>query len=189
VPRAGLDRAVVVERAGELLDARPREPLNLAAVADSLGVRTPSLYKHVDGLGGLQHGVMVSAKTDLGRVMGQAAIGRSRDDAITGMSIAYRTWALEHPGRYPLTVRAPAGGDAEDEKASADIVGVVFSVLAGYELAGDDAVDATRFLRSALHGFVSLETNGAFELPVDLERSFTRLVESVVAALSTWAHR
>jgi hypothetical protein len=48
-------------------------------------------------------------------------------------------------------------------------------------------VDATRFLRSALHGFVALETGGGSELPVDLERSYLRLVESVVTALSTWS--
>jgi hypothetical protein len=48
-------------------------------------------------------------------------------------------------------------------------------------------VDATRFFRSALHGFVALETGGGFEMPVDLERSFARLVQSVVTALATWA--
>ncbi|WP_425563819.1 TetR-like C-terminal domain-containing protein [Rhodoglobus aureus] len=48
-------------------------------------------------------------------------------------------------------------------------------------------VGATRFLRSALRGFVSLETNGAFELPVDRERSFAELVDSVVTALAAWS--
>lgn len=102
------------------------------------------------------------------------------------MSIAYRRWALEHPGQYPFTTHAPTLGDEEDQEVSSAIAEVVFNVLAGYELHGGDAVDATRFLRSALHGFVALETTGAFELPIDLERSFARLVDSVVSALSTW---
>jgi hypothetical protein len=103
------------------------------------------------------------------------------------MSFAYRRWALEHPGQYPMTMHAPIPGDDDDLKVSFSIVDVVFNVLAGYDLRDDDAVDATRFLRSALHGFVDLETSGGFELPVDLERSYERLVQSVVTALATWS--
>lgn len=184
--RAGLDAATVIDRAARMLDEQGREGLNLAALAASLGVKTPSLYKHVDGLPGLTRAVMLRAKGELGRVMGTAAIGLARDDAIVAMSFAYRRWALEHPGQYPLTVRAPVTGDDGDEKASSAILTVVLATLAGFDLHDDDAIDATRFLRSALHGFVSLESTGAFELPRDTERSFTNVVGSVVASLSSW---
>jgi AcrR family transcriptional regulator len=187
MPRANLDRAAVIERAALILDDRSLGGLNLAGLAESLGVRTPSLYKHIDGMPGLQRGIMHRAKEDLARTLGHAAIGRSRDDAIRALALAYRSWALKHPGQYPMTVHAPIAGDDEDAKASAAIAAVVFNVLDGYGLREDDAVDATRFLRSSLHGFVDLETSGAFELPVDLERSFARLTQSVVVALSTWS--
>lgn len=187
MPRAGLDTTSVVERAARLLDERSPDGLNLAALAESLGVRVPSLYKHVDGLPGLRRGIMLRAKVDLAHTLGQAAIGRSRDDAITRMSVAYRRWAREHPGQYLLTMLPPASGDDDDERVSSSLVDVVFDVLVGYDLRDDAAVDATRFLRSALHGFVALETSGAFELPVDLERSYVRLVESIVTALAGWS--
>lgn len=187
MPRAGLSTAAVVERAAQMLDERTSDGLNLGALAESLGVRTPSLYKHIDGLPGLRRGIMIRAKASLAHILGQAAIGRSRDDAITRMSFAYRRWALEHPAQYSMTMHPPLPGDDEDLLVSSSITDVVFNVLAGYDLRDDEAVHATRFLRSALHGFVSLETSGAFALPVDLERSYVRLVESVVTALATWS--
>jgi len=187
MPRAGLSSAAVVGRAAEMLDDGGLEALNLAALAESLGVRVPSLYKHIEGMPGLRRGIMIRAKADLGRVMGQAAIGRSREDAIRGLSFAYRQWALQHPGQYPLTVLAPTPGDVEDAAATEDAIEVIFTVLAGYNLREDDAVHATRFLRSALHGFVSLETGGGFKLPVGLATSYDRLVDSVVTALENWA--
>lgn len=187
MPRAGLTTAMVVERAARLLDDHPSVNLSLATLADSFGVRAPSLYKHIDGMPGLQRGVTVLAKASLGHVLAQSAIGRSREDAITSMAFAYRRWALEHPGQYLMTTQAPRPGDDEEEKVSAALLDVIFHVLAGYDLRDDDAVDATRFFRSALHGFVALETGGGFEMPVDLERSYARLVESVVTALSTWS--
>jgi len=50
------------------------------------------------------------------------------------------------------------------------------AVLSGYELAGDDAIHAARAVRSALHGFVLLETGGGFGIKLDLDESFARLV-------------
>lgn len=187
MPRAGLDQRTITECAADMLDATPDDPLSLAALAQRLGVKTPSLYKHVNGLAGIHRGVMIQAKYDLGQVMAQAAVGRATGTAIADMSHAYRQWALAHPGQYPLTVRAPAPEDDEDQAASESILRVVFAVLDGYNLHEDDAVDATRFFRSALHGFVALETTGAFALPVDIERSFTRVVDSVIATLATWS--
>ena len=63
---------------------------------------------------------------------------------------------------------------------------VVADVLSGFDLAGDDAIDAIRALRSALHGFVSLEAEGGFGLPLDVDRSFDRLVQGMVSAFSSW---
>jgi AcrR family transcriptional regulator len=55
-PRAGLHRASVVQAAAARVDAAPNgwETLSLADLAESLGVRTPSLYKHIDGLPALR---------------------------------------------------------------------------------------------------------------------------------------
>ena len=53
-PRAGVDRARVVEVAAKLADEVGLEALTLAQVAARLNVKLPSLYNHVDGLPGLR---------------------------------------------------------------------------------------------------------------------------------------
>ncbi|MFT7710885.1 TetR/AcrR family transcriptional regulator [Clavibacter tessellarius] len=186
MPRAGLSRDAVVARASEMLDDAGSGPLQLQALAESLGVRVPSLYKHVDGMPGLQRGILLRGKAELAAELSRAAVGRSGADAVTRIAHAYRAWALAHPGRYALAMRAPAPDDAEDGAASEALARVVYDALAGYDLRDDDLVDATRFLRSAMHGFVALETGGAFALAADRERSWERLVASVVAALEGW---
>lgn len=186
MPRAGLSRDAVIRRAAQLIDERGIGELSLAAVADSYGVRIPSLYKHISGMPAIKRGIMLLAKRDFCIVLGQAAIGKSRDDAIASVAIAYRDWARNHPAQYSMTMRAPVPGDDEDAAASMAILNVIVVILAGYGLLSDDAIDATRYLRSVLHGFVALETEGAFQMPFDLERSYSRLVECVIAALATW---
>ncbi|WP_435093687.1 TetR-like C-terminal domain-containing protein [Clavibacter michiganensis] len=43
-------------------------------------------------------------------------------------------------------------------------------------------------MRAAMHGFVAPETSGAFVLAADRERSWGRLVATVVAAIQGWHH-
>lgn len=186
MPRAGLTEDRVVDEGEKMADEVGLSQVTLAALAQRLGVRQPSLYKHIDGMAGLQRGIAVRAKVEMAEILGRAAVGRSRGDAVVAIAAAYRRWALDHPGRYAAAQRAPVAGDVDDEIASRAVVDVVADVMAGFELHEDDAIDAIRALRSALHGFVSLETGGAFGLPVDVNRSFDRLVAGLVTALSAW---
>jgi hypothetical protein len=103
------------------------------------------------------------------------------------MAHAWRAWALDHPGRYQIAQRAPAPGDADHQAVADRTVQVIAAVMAGYGLVGDDAIDAIRAFRSALHGFVSLEANGGFGMPFSVDRSFGRLVHALVAAMSSWS--
>ncbi|ROR83572.1 transcriptional regulator, TetR family [Plantibacter flavus] len=187
MPRAGLSRARVVDEAAELADEVGLEGLTLAALAERLGVRQPSLYKHLDSLAGLRRSISLQAKGELGDVLLRAAVGRSGADAITVMAGAYREWALEHPARYTAAQWIAGPEDEEDTAASLGAIQVITDVLTAYELRGDDAIDAIRAFRSTLHGFVSLEAAGSFGLDRDLDRSFDRLVRGFVITLTNWA--
>jgi AcrR family transcriptional regulator len=187
VPRAGLTETRVLEEAERIVDEVGLSSLTLAALAQRLKVRQPSLYKHISGMEGVQRSIALRAKRELAAVLGRAAVGRARGDAIVSMSHAYRAWALKHPGRYASTQRAPIAGDVEDEQVTGAVVQVAFDVMAGYELRDDDAVDAIRALRSALHGFVTLEAGNGFGMPVDVDRSFDRLVAGLATAFARWS--
>jgi AcrR family transcriptional regulator len=185
LPRAGLSRQVVVAAAAEIADDVGFEALTLSAVAKRFGVAVPSLYKHVHGLDDLRRGVSALAIALLGDALA-TAVGRTGKDPLAALARAYRTFATAHPGLYPATLRAPDPSDLEATAASQAVLETVFRVMADYGLTGTDAVDATRALRSALHGFVALEAIGGFGMPRDVGRSFTRLVTVLDDALRTW---
>ena len=95
--------------------------------------------------------------------------------------------------RAPRTLhRGAAGAGARrrwtTSRQARPFVAIATDVLAGYQLRDDDAIDATRALRSTLHGFVTLEAAGGFGLPVDVDRSFDRLVRGLITALSSWTN-
>jgi len=177
----------VVDAAVELIDIQGPAALTLSAVAIRTGVAPPSLYKHVRNLEALQQKVSARVTTELAQALSRAVAGRSGEEALRALAHACRDYGLAHPGRYPLAQRVPDGQDPEHVAAGDQAVQAVFAALHGYGLHGDDAIDATRLIRSSLHGFVSLEVDGGFGLPQDVGRSFERLVSALHVSLSQWA--
>ena len=186
MPRAGLSTVKVVHEAAELADERGWDKLSLAAIATRCGVKMPSLYKHIDSLEALRLEVSALALRELATELTAAVLGRSGSQALHAMADAYRRYALTHPGRYAATVTAPTGQHTGQHAAALQVLRVVEATLAGYGLTGDDAVDAARALRAALHGFVHLETNQAFGLPADIDRSYRRLVAGIDTTMTGW---
>ena len=69
--------------------------------------------------------------------------------------------------------------------ASEAVVGVVFSVLRGYDVADEVLVDATRTLRAGLHGFVALEAAGGYAMARPVSDSLAWWLDSLDHALAT----
>jgi len=176
MPRSGLDTGSVVAAAAALADADGLEAVTLAKVAAQLGVKSPSLYVHVDGLPGLRRRIAALGARELTTRLQAAVAGRSGRDALAAVADAYRAYAIERPGVYAATQRAE---NVADDEAAAALLDVVLAVLRGYALDADAAFHAARVVRSALHGFVSLEAGGGFGIPLDLDESFNLLVATL----------
>jgi AcrR family transcriptional regulator len=179
MPRAGLGTDAVVAAAAHVADSEGLAAVTLARLAADLGVKAPSLYAHVGGLGDLRRRLGARGARELAAVLQAAAAGRARRDALDAVANAYRAYAREHPGTY-ATLQRPLTVEQDGEESAAAqtaVVDVVLAVLRGYVLEGNEAIHATRTLRAALHGFVSLEAEGGFGLPLSLDESFSRLVD------------
>jgi AcrR family transcriptional regulator len=183
VPRRGLDAGQVVDEAARIADAEGLQAVTLARVAEALGVRAPSLYNHVDGHAGLMRLLALRSLAELTEVIREAAIGRSGEDALTAIAHAYRGYAVGHSGRYLTTVRAPEPGDDDHAALATRTVAVMLAVLGAWGLDGDAAVHQVRLIRSALHGFATIEAEGGFGLPLDLDQSFELLIATLIAGL------
>ncbi len=188
MPRAGLNRAAVVEAAATLVDedgAGERELL--ARLAERLGVRKPSLYNHVSGIGDLRRELALAGLRELGRSLSRAAVGRGGEEGLFALAEAYRSFVKERPGLYEATVRSyrlyapddPGLGAAEGETLEP-----VLAVLDSLGVRDEEAIHAARGLRSVAHGFATLEEAGGFGMDVDQDESFRRLVCAFVEGLS-----
>ncbi len=180
-----LNQEIVVTTAAQLAnEAGTTDELTLTQLAKVLDVRVPSLYNHVKGTNGLQRELTILASRQLLTRIREASFSKVGRDALVAMAHAYRSFAHEQPGIYPLTVRAP---DPDDEELSAlanEWLQLLLLVMATFNLQGDDALHAIRGFRALVHGFVSLETAVGFKLPLDKDESYARLIDTYLDGLT-----
>ncbi len=186
MPRAGLTPEIVVGEAARLADEVGLDRLTLAQLAERLGVALPSLYKHIRGLDALLQKVSALATAEIADLMTASTVGRAGTEALRALATTYREYAGQHSGCYHLTQWVPDPEDPRHVAAGERLVSTIYAILRGYGLFGDDAIDATRALRSVLHGFVVLELDGCFGLPRDVDRSFDQMVTALDLALRSW---
>lgn len=185
--RVGIDRDAVVRAAAKIADDEGWDALTLARVAGKLRVRSPSLYNHVGGLEALRRELKLLVMRELNTALTRATIGKSRDDAVRALAVAYRAFVKRHPGTYAATMVAAPKNDPAVEAAAGHIVETCLSVLSGYGLDRREGIHAIRAMRSAVHGFAALEIAGGFGIPLDVDKSFDWLVASLLKGLSSSA--
>lgn len=186
VPRVGLDPATIVAAGASLADEVGFAELTMGLVAERVGVRTPSLYKHVASQGALNRSIAALALTEVADAIGTATQGRSGYDALGAAARAMRDFVLAHPGRYAATIGlTPTGPDDPIAIAEARGLGAFEAVLRAYDIAPDEMTHALRALRSIFHGFASLQSARGFQWSTDVDESFEWLIDLVDRGLRT----
>ncbi len=178
----------IVAAARQILEADGLSAVTMRSVAEAVGVRGPSLYKHVPDRAALVRLVAAGVVDDLSEVL---AIAPSTDDPrgdLRALAIRYRDFVIANPNGYRLLFMDLPAGEAPDPAAVA-AVGVPL-VRAMARLVGeDDALEAARTMTAWAHGFVSMELAGAFRLGGEIETAYAFGIEAVMAGISAPATR
>ncbi|ANY10181.1 TetR family transcriptional regulator [Pseudonocardia sp. HH130630-07] len=152
--------------------------MTMGQLAQRLGVRTPSLYKHVAGQQELRREIAVLVSNEVADLVGTAIRGRSGRDALAAGMRSYRDYVVAHSGRWATTTAVRLQGP--DDPMAAAVTRQLDSfaaLLSGYAVPEDQMVHAMRTVRSLFHGFASIQAAHGFQLDVDVDESFEWLIE------------
>lgn len=189
MPRAGLDQATVVAAAAVLADEIGFAAVTMSQLAERVGVRTPSLYKHIANADDLNRRIAALALVEAADRVGTAIQGHAGRDALTAAARAFREFVLTHPGRYAATIGVqPSGPGDPIAVAEARLLRSFTAVLQAYAIEPEELDHALRALRSALHGFATLQVAHGFSWPADVDESFEWLITLIDRGLRRPSH-
>jgi AcrR family transcriptional regulator len=165
----------IVAVARELLEQEGHEALSMRNLAERLGIRAPSIYKHFPSKEALEAALISIGFSEQASVF-DAALDAS-DEPLDAMAEAYRAFAGRHPHLYRLMTERPLDrsllAPGAEESAVAPVV----------RAAGGDR-DLARATWAFAHGMTILELNGRFPPDADLDAAWRRGIAALRAAIA-----
>lgn len=155
----------IVAAARKVLDAEGPDALTMRRLADELGIRAPSLYKHFPDKAAVEIALVEEALAEVGEMLHQA-VDRPGDRRrpVDSLLSAYRRFGVAHPHLYRLTTRAPLDRDALPAGLE-DWAGEPFFLATGEPY-------RAQALWSLAHGMVILEIDRRYPEGSELDRTW-----------------
>jgi AcrR family transcriptional regulator len=155
-------REDIVRAARALLEEEGPSALTMRRLGERLGVRAPSLYKHVSGKDELEDALQRAGLDEIGAEVARAAAGAP--DPLAAAVDAYRRFAVANPHLYRLVTERPlpAGHQPGDgERRGIETV-----------VAATGSVDGARAAWAFAHGMVHLELANRFPPGADVDAAW-----------------
>lgn len=149
-------RDEILDVALNLLEQDGPDALTMRELAERVGMRAPSLYKHVRDKDDIVAGLQERALVDMTSHLAEAEPG------LVSLAAAYRSWALAHPRLYELATRRPLARDTITPGVEAAAAAPIVAAAGGDE-------NLARALWALAHGLVDLELSNRFPPDADLE--------------------
>jgi AcrR family transcriptional regulator len=146
------------------MDTEGPEALTMRRIADELGIKAPSLYKHFPDKSALKLAVIERALLEMGTVLHAAIARPGRRGPVAALLDAYRRQGVDHPHLYRLATGGPLPR-AELPPGLEDWAGEPFFLVAGEPY-------RAQALWSFAHGMVILEIDGRFRDGADLDHTW-----------------
>jgi AcrR family transcriptional regulator len=168
----------VVAAAAAHADECGYDTLSVTVLAQRLGIRSQSVYAHVEGMDEIRAELQMLSY----RLMGEritAAVGEHTGRAaIIAWANAHLEFDLEHPGLFAARNRPP-GDDPEMWNVIHDSAVTSLVVLGSYGLEGEEAMHFARLVWATLLGFASMHHGGLYTMPVDPRESYRLTIEGL----------
>ncbi len=183
--KVGLDRKKIVETAANMADEKGVSNITLKLLANELGVKSPSLYKHFSGgLDELNKELMLYGWCSLENEITRVAVGKAKDDAIFAICHTYRSFVSKHKGLFEAMQWYNMYQSKEHLQATQGTVSVLFQVLEAYGLTEEQKVHIVRMLRGFLQGFTAIESHGGYGNPTSLDDTFDFAIKTILNGIS-----
>ncbi len=185
---ARTSRDAILSAARSILEEDGLDAVVMSRVAERVGIRGPSLYKHVPNRAALIRAVGDAVTADLARRLSLAVSSGDPRADVTATAHAYRGFVLANPNGYGLLFAHLSPDLQPDPDALAELARPIvdaMTVLVG----PDDALSAARTFVAWAHGFVSMELAGAFRLGGTLDEAYASGVATILDGLSARGRR
>lgn len=160
-------REQIVSVSRKLLEDDGPDALTMRNLASEMGIKAPSLYKHVRN----RHEIETLLSERALAEIGQATVVAGPD--LESIAAAYRAWARANPALYQLATSTPLDREGITEGVEQSAENPLLDAL-------DNDRDRARACWAMAHGLVELELNDRFPPGADIDAAWQSGISAMI---------
>lgn len=181
-----ITKETILRTAIDIADTKGLANVSLKEIAQILGIKSPSIYKHMPGgLTQIKHEIMILGWREIDEVIARGTAGKAGDEAVMALCMAFRGYVNKHPGVFEALQWHNSYVSTENDEVTKGIIQTLYQIIDAYKVGEDEKLHILRMLCSFVEGYCVIENHGGFGNPVSLDESFDYAVCTIITGINS----
>ena len=189
MPRTGLTKEEIIEKAATLANENGLSYLTVTTLSEYLGIRKPSIYNHIKTIDDLHYKLMIYGWK---KVSEEIVAGIDSGDPNENLKIlgrAFYKFALENPGVFEAMLWYNKYSDESLVEATVGLYSFFFEQTDRLSIDREIANHLLRTYRAFIEGFVMLQIHNSFGNPISIDESFEISINVMISGIEQYRRK
>lgn len=173
----------IIKITSDIANQKGLSSISLKVIAEELGIKTPSLYNHIESLDDLLRGVAHVGMREMNDKMKESVIGKIGDESIIVVGVEYFKYIIVNPGIYEVIQWVGWHRNDETNFILSDYQELLKKLIRSCNFREEKIEDILTLITSIFHGYSSLELAKALEDKEDVLLKFEENLDVVLSGL------
>lgn len=186
MPRTGLTKKEVIEKAAELANSKGLSYVTVTTLSEYLGIKKPSLYYHFSSLEEVTEAVMIYGWTIASEKLTAVSECEDAQQALKSYAREFYKFAVENPGVFEAMLWYNKYISQELVEATEGLYKFFFGQMEKLGVENTVASHLLRTYRAFLEGFIMLVIHNSFGNPISINESFEISLEVLINGMDKY---
>ncbi len=183
MPRTGLSKDKIVEKAAELANEKGLSYLTVTTLSEYLGIKKPSLYNHVKTIDDLHYKLMLYGWKKVSEETVICIDSPDPKENLLKYSKAFYQFAIKNPGVFEAMLWYNKYSDEDLLEATEGLYSFFFEQTDQLGIERTVANHLLRTYRAFLEGFIMLQLHNSFGNPISIDESFEISINVMISGI------
>lgn len=186
MPRTGLSKDEIIEKAVELANEKGLSYLSVTSLSEYLGIKKPSLYNHMNTIDDIRRSIMIYGWKMVSEKITSDISFEDPKESLMEYSRRFYKFTMDNPGVFEAMLWYNKYSDEVLLEVTEGLYSFFFTQTDNLGIDRDVANHLLRTYRAFLEGFIMLQIHNSFGNPISVEESFTISMNVLISGIEQY---
>ncbi len=186
MPRTGLSKEEITEKAAALANEKGLSYLSVTTLADFLGIKKPSLYNHMNTIDDIRRNIMIYGWRTVSEELTSGICSEEPKENLMEYGRRFYKFAMDNPGVFEAMLWYNNYSDETLLSAAECLYTFFFNQTDNLGIDHEVANHLLRTYRAFLEGFIMLQIHNSLGNPISIDESFRVSMNVMISGIEQY---